>query len=233
MPGPSPTAAVTGAGSGIGRATAVMLSQLGYNLVLLGRTREALTETAALCTTPVEVVGGDVSDPAQARHFIDRAVERFGRLDALINNAGYAPLKPIGRSDPELIEQAFRVNALGPAYTIHYAWPIMQKQAGGRIVNVSTLGTIDPFSGFFAYAAAKAGVNVMAKSIAGEGARFNIKGFAVAPGAVETGMLRANFSPAAIKPEQCLQPADVARIIVDCATGARDADNGQTIIVRA
>jgi NAD(P)-dependent dehydrogenase (short-subunit alcohol dehydrogenase family) len=230
---PTPTAAITGAGSGIGRATALMLSQLGYNLVLLGRTREALTETASLCGTPVEVVGGDVTDPTQVKHFISRAVERFGGLHALINNAGYAPLKPIDQSPPELIERAFRVNALGPAYAIHFAWPVMKAGGGGRIVSVSTLGTLDPFPGFFAYAAAKASVNLMTQSVAKEGARLNIKGFAVAPGAVETSMLRSIFPVTAIKPEQCLQPADVARVIVDCVTGARDGENGRTIVVKA
>lgn len=226
-----PVAVVTGAGSGIGRATAIMLAQAGYALVLAARTREHVSETARLTGAPerVEVVGGDVGDPFQCKHMVARAVERFGRLDVLVNNAGLAPLMPIERTDPGTIERVFRVNAMGPAWAIHHAWPVFVRQARGCIVNVSSMATVDPFSGFFAYAAAKAGVNLMARSCAKEGAPFNIRAFAVAPGAVETGMLRSIVPEASLPRDKCLAPEDVARVIVACIKGERDGENGGTI----
>lgn len=229
----APVAAITGAGSGIGRATAVALAQQGWRLVIMGRTRERLTDTASHCPTDVEVVGGDAGGAAQCAHLVARAVERFGRLDALVNNAGAAPLASIDQSTPDLIDAAFRINALAPAYAIHAAWPVFVRQQSGCIVNVSTLGTLDPFPGFFAYAAAKASVNLMARSCAIEGRRYNIRAFAVAPGAVETDMLRANFSDKALPASRCLQPAQVARVIVECILGKRDDDIGNVIYLRS
>ena len=226
-----PVAVLTGAGSGIGRATAIMLAQAGYALVLVARTREHVSETARLtgAAERVEVVGGDVGDPFQCKHMVVRAVERFGRLDVLVNNAGLAPLLPIDQTDPGTIERVFRVNTMGPAWAIHHAWPVFVRQSRGCIVNISSMATVDPFPGFFAYAAAKAGVNLMAQSCAKEGARFNIRAFAVAPGAVETGMLRAIVPESSLPRDKCLLPEDVARVIVACIKGERDSENGGTI----
>jgi NAD(P)-dependent dehydrogenase (short-subunit alcohol dehydrogenase family) len=228
-----PVAVITGAGSGIGRAAAIMLAQLGYALVLVGRTPARLTETAALTGAgeQIEVVGGDVGDPFQCKHVVARAVERFGRLDALVNNAGLAPLSEIDQTPPDQIERVYRVNALAPAWAIHYAWPVFKRQQSGVVVNVSTIGSFDPFPGFFAYAAAKAAVNVMAASVAKEGTTINVRGFAIAPGAVETDMLRGIFDEKTLPADQCLQPGDVARVIVECITGRRDHQNGKTIPV--
>ncbi len=231
----SPVAIITGAGSGIGRATAVGLGQSGFRLVLAGRTRENLTQTAALAGQSegdAEVVGCDVSDPVQAQALVARAIERFGRVDALINNAGDAPLLPIDKTTPEALQRCFAINALAPGYTIAAAWPHMVRQRSGCIVNVSTLGTIDPFPGFFAYASAKASVNLMARSCASEGKRHAIRAFAVAPGAVETAMLRKNFPERSLPPAACLAPSDVAAVIIACVRGERDAENGQVIVVK-
>ncbi|MBL8758342.1 MAG: SDR family oxidoreductase [Phycisphaerae bacterium] len=237
----TPVAVITGAGSGIGRATAVLLAQRGYALVIMSRTREQLTETAALtgASERVEVVGGDVGDAAQCRHVVRRAVERFGRLDVLVNNAGLAPRKSVEGTSAEEIERCFRVNGMGPAWTIHHAWGVFKDQhaRGLRatpspcIVNVSTLGTIDPFPGFFAYASSKAGVNLMARSCAKEGRAMGVRAFAVAPGAVETPMLRAIFTEKEVPASKCLSPEDIARVIVGCVSGTFDQRNGETIVV--
>jgi NAD(P)-dependent dehydrogenase (short-subunit alcohol dehydrogenase family) len=93
------------------------------------------------------------------------------------------------------------------------------------------MATTDPFPGFFIYAAAKAGVNLMAKSCAKEGREFGIRAFSVAPGAVETPMLRALFSEVQLPPEKCLSPDDVAKVVVECIAGERDTQNGETIFI--
>jgi NAD(P)-dependent dehydrogenase (short-subunit alcohol dehydrogenase family) len=156
-------------------------------------------------------------------------VDRFGRLDNLINNAGLAPMLPIERTTPEVISEVFRVNTLGTAYAIHAAWPVFQRQRSGCIINLSTLGTIDPFPGFFAYAAAKAAVNLMTKVCASEGAPIGVRAFAIAPGAVETEMLRAIIPESVVAPEQTLPPEAVADVIAACIRGDRDAENGGVI----
>lgn len=242
-------ALITGGGSGIGRATAMALARQGFALALVGRRMERLEETRRMLppgTTPL-LISADIADPGIARSMIDRAVARFGRLDALINNAGDAPRVPIERTLPELLDRVYKINALAPANAIARVWPIFKAQSaaaagekrdpdapppvGGRIVSVSTLGTIDPFPGFFAYASAKASVNLMARCCANEGRAHGIFAFAVAPGAVETEMLRVNFPEGVLAREKCLSVDQVAAVIVECVLGERDAQSGDTILL--
>lgn len=239
---PRPVALITGSGSGIGRAAALNLAREGFRLALVGRQAQPLHETAAAVrvhagqgTAEADdgplVLPADVGDAGQIAAAIDAAVDRWSRLDALVNNAGAAPLLPIDQSTPAIIDETFRVNALAPAYAIAHAWPIFVRQRSGCIVNISTMGTDDPFPGFFAYAASKASVNLMARSCAKEGAAHRIRAFAIAPAAVETGMLRGLFSAEVIPPERCMSPKTVGAVIADCILGRRDADNGRTIFL--
>jgi NAD(P)-dependent dehydrogenase (short-subunit alcohol dehydrogenase family) len=234
---PSQVALITGAGSGIGRATAVLLAARGWELVLVGRREEKLKETCSVCgLASARVLGlaADLADPAQAGIAVERALERFGRLDALVNNAGLAPRLPIGEHTPELIEEVYAVNALAPAQAIARAWPAMVRQgsdsgAGGCIVNISTMGTIDPFPGFFAYASAKAAVNLQVLCAAREGAPHGIRAFAIAPGAVETEMFRKIATEQEFPRSRTLTPESVAQVVLDCIEGRRDAENGGVI----
>jgi NAD(P)-dependent dehydrogenase (short-subunit alcohol dehydrogenase family) len=216
-----------------------MLSGKGYAVVLVARTLDALEQTAQACPGPSLCVACDVGEPGSAAEIVAAALERFGRIDALVNNAGAAPLQPIDKTTPEIVDQTFEVNAMGPARLIAACWPVFLRQhaekrvlpGGHRVVNTSTMGTVDPFPGFFAYAAAKAGVNLMARSVAKEGRAIGVKGFAVAPGAVETPMLRANFPATKLPAAKCLSPDQVAQVIVACILGERDDKNGETILV--
>jgi NAD(P)-dependent dehydrogenase (short-subunit alcohol dehydrogenase family) len=159
---------------------------------------------------------------------VTACLKAFGRIDALINNAGVAPLVPLAQHTAQLVDQCFATNAIGPAKLILAAWPHLSS-AKGRVVNVSSIATRDPYPGFFAYASSKAGVELMVKSIANEGKAAGVRGFAVAPGATETAMFRALFDESAVPARDVLRPETVARIIVDCATGRRDEDNGKAI----
>lgn len=239
----APVAIITGAGSGIGRATAIALAQSGHNVVLVGRRIGVLEETLQLLPERASgvCVSADLGDSEQAASIVEAALERFGRVDVIVNNAALAPLKPIDETPVDLIEEVYSVNAIGPACVIAAAWPVFKKQyaqapsagAGACIVNVSTLGTLDPFPGFFAYAASKAAMNLMAKSCAAEGRPFGIRAFAVAPGAVETEMLRAIFSAEVLPSDKCLSAERVAEEIVACVNGERDAHNGRIIYMSA
>lgn len=233
MADPLKVALITGAGSGIGRAAAILLARSGFTLALVGRREEPLRETASLLPpgSNASLLPADIADPAQARRIVESTDAEFGRLDVLINNAGYAPSLPIEAHTADLLGEIYRINALGPANTIAAAWPIFHRQGSGRIINISTLGTIDPFPGFFGYAAAKTAVESMVRSCATEGRKHGIRAFAIAPGAIETAMLRSNFPESKLPRSSALAPEAVAEVILACASGDRDSDSGARIIV--
>lgn len=232
----NPVTIVTGAGSGIGRATALALASRGHLLTLAGRTASKLEDTARRCEelgapSPVVVVG-DLADSGISHEVVDRTVGARGRVDNLVNCAGSAPKKQIEHTDEEVIEDAFLNNAFAPAFLIVRAWPHFKAQSGGCVVNVSSLASSDPFHGFFAYAAAKAAVDSYTRSMHGEGRKHGIRAFCVNPGSIETPMLRQNFPETVVPPAMTLPPEAVAEVIVDCIEGRREADRGKTIVVK-
>ncbi len=226
-------ALVTGAGTGIGLACARMLAASGVHMVLVGRRAAPLEAAASELAAQTQCVThpADVADLDAAARAVDVAIGRFGRLDIVINNAGYAPSMPLDRVTPEQIERVFRVNAMGPAAIIARAWPVMARQGGGCIVNMSSYATIDPFPGLGVYGAAKASLNLLAKACHNEGRTLGIRAFAVAPGAVETQMLRALVPREMLPTSRTLSPEQVAQVVLACIRGDRDAESGQTILL--
>ena len=228
-----PVVIITGAGSGVGRDLAVLMSEAGYACVLAARTKEALEATAQLCAEEVSgsetlVVPTDVADPSQVQALIDAAQQQFGRIDALANIAGYAPLQPIQRIEDETLKRCTAVNFDAVVYTTRAAWPAFKAQKSGVVCNVSSMGAFDPFTGFNIYGAMKAAVNIFTKATADEGKRLNINAYCIAPGAIETPMLRENFSEKAIPGDSTLDPMDVAAAISKCLTGQTDMQSGET-----
>jgi NADP-dependent 3-hydroxy acid dehydrogenase YdfG len=110
-------ALITGAGTGIGRAAARALAHEGYRISLVGRRQEKLEKTAAMLpeNTARLCLQADIGTMQHARDIVDRTVSHFGRLDVLVNNAGCAPKLPIEDHTPEIIDETYRINALGPA----------------------------------------------------------------------------------------------------------------------
>ena len=229
-----PVAIVTGAGSGVGRASAVLLAKAGFDVVLAARTKSALDETASLVagaspSARTLVLPTDLSDAAATRALVPAALAAFGRLDALVNVAGYAPLATIDKLTPEMIQQCLDTNI---GYTINLvsaAWPTFMSQKCGVVVSVSSMASIDPFPGFAAYAPAKVAVNMFTQCVAREGAAIGIRAVAIAPGAIETPMLRALFGTDMIPTDKTLSPESVAALIVDCIEGRRAFTSGETI----
>jgi len=233
-PNETPVTLVTGAGSGIGRATARLLARRGHRLVLVGRTAAKLEETAAgFDPDATELLEADLADSAQAHACVDRAIERFGQLDTIVNAAGIAPLAPIADSHEEFLERTFWTNAFGPAFLMVRAFPHFKERRRGCVVNVSTIGTSDPFPGFFGYAASKAALDSFTRSLAREGRSCGIRAFVVNPGAVETPLLRSNFPERVIPPAKALPPEAVAELIVDCIEGRRPEKLGECIPIVA
>lgn len=252
-PSSQPVALVTGAGSGIGLAAATMLAGEGYRVALAGRDERKLTRAveqilagASTTTGPesVLVAPADVSTPEGCVAMVEATVGAWGRLDALINNAGWSPLASIAEVDAQTARRVFEVNALAPVWATQAAWAYLCRRepqppigraptgpSGGCVVNVSSMASADPFPGLGVYGAAKAAVNTLTRAIALEGRVAGLRAFAVAPGAVETGLLRSLFPASTLPPERCLQPDDVARVILGCVLGAYDSQNGETIFL--
>ena len=175
-----PVSIVTGAGSGIGAATARLLAARGHACVLVGRSADKLEEVRASLSEPTRhlVMPADVADSGLCFDIVDRTLEAFGRIDSLVLSAGTAPKLPIERTTEETLEECFFVNTFGSAYFVMRAWPHFKSRRAGRVVFVSTLGTLDPFPGFFAYAASKAAVDSFARSIRAEGRSLGVHAFA-------------------------------------------------------
>ncbi len=230
---PGPVALVTGAGSGVGRATALALSHRGYTVALSGRRSPPLEQTAAACDGPTLVISGDLTDPAISHNIASILRARFGRLDLLVNNAGSAPLLPLGDASPDAIRAVFDVNTIAPITLLNALWPLLRdadKRGGtpARVINISSQATRDPFPGLGIYGCAKGGLDVLALAIRNEGDP-SVLGFSIALGAVETDMLRAIVTPEQLPPDQTLTPAEVADVIVEIALGTSDARNGDSI----
>jgi NAD(P)-dependent dehydrogenase (short-subunit alcohol dehydrogenase family) len=221
---------ITGAGRGIGRAVAVEMARRGWSLALVARTEQELQETAELCGGGL-VLPGDVADPAVARDSVKRTIERFGRLDALVNNAGFASMQPIEQTSDLVWRTTIDTNLTATMLFCREAWVHLERTRGA-IVNVSSEATRDPLPGFTAYAAAKAGVNGLSLALAREGAVDGIRVHTVSPGSSETAMFRSLVSEQQWPRDKTLDPADVACVIVDCIDGPLRHTSGEIIYLK-
>lgn len=224
---------VTGGGRGIGRAICERFAADGAQVVAASRSRAALEATREA----IERAGGrchvqptDVGSTDDIDALINETVTRFRRIDVLVNNAGLAPLSNIEDLEPPLFEAILSVNISAVYYGCHAVWPVMCKQGGGVIVNISSMSSLDPFPGFAAYGASKAWVNAWTKALAEEGRTVGIKVFAVAPGAVETRMLRDAFPQ--FPANQTLLPGEVADFVHALVQPQCRHATGQTLLVK-
>ncbi|SRR5690606_21435447 len=192
-------ALVTGAGSGIGRATALRLAAEGAKLALVDRNEEGLAETVALLPAGTEAWqrAMDVSDEAVVAACVADVVAHFGRLDVLCNNAGITggptSYAIATEQDGEIWQQVMAVNLYGPMYFTKYAARQMQKQNGGAIVNTASVAGIRSGAGGNAYSASKAGLINFTMTSACDLGQWNIRVNAVCPGLIETGMTKPVF----------------------------------------
>ncbi len=226
-------AIVTGAGRGIGRATAIRLAARGYFVVAAARTRAEIEQTVSLAGGSRHARGHvvDVTDSRGVSDMVGMTVDAQGQLDVVVNNAGVAPVLSVEQTTDEAWRQVIETNLSSAMYLTRAAWPYL-KVRGGVIVNVSSRASQDPFPGFAAYGAAKAAINLYTLAVAREGAAHQIRCHAVAPGAVETGMFRQLMNPDEYPPDKTLSPDDVAAVIVSCVCGDLVHTSGQTITLQ-
>jgi NAD(P)-dependent dehydrogenase (short-subunit alcohol dehydrogenase family) len=225
----TPVAIVTGAGTGIGRATCLMLAEQGYALTLVGRREHKLEAVSDEIDQQTQVIAADLLEPSAASAIVSTAADRWGRIDCLVNNAGAVELAPIDQTADDLLQRTFEVNTFSPARLIAAAWPIFVGQERGCVINVSSMATADPFPGLSVYAAAKSALESLTRSIVNEGRELGITAYTIAPGAVETPMLRSLWNEDDLPPSQAAAPDEIAQAIVDCVMGRRKEDVGATI----
>jgi|TARA_Y100001001_G_scaffold60606_1_gene57481 3-oxoacyl-[acyl-carrier protein] reductase len=240
-------AIVTGSATGVGAATAVMLAQKGCNVVInYTRSKEEAMATAQLVEQHnVEslVFQADVSNDDDCQSMVEAAINKWGKIDYLVNNAGKTKFNPFenleGLSSKDFLD-IYSVNVVGPYQMIKAVVPYMKKQGGGAIVNDSSLAGINGVGSSIAYVTSKAALNVMTKSLAhvlGPEIRINT----VAPGPIKTRWLKEGMSDEAYSAlieqaekelplRQVATPEDVAETLVWFLEGAK-LITGEVLIV--
>ncbi|MDQ4135378.1 MAG: SDR family oxidoreductase [Pseudomonadota bacterium] len=190
-------ALVTGGGRGIGLATARRFLTEGWRVAILDIEGDLLGRAMAELAAPDDTlsVRCDVADPVQVQASIDAVAQRFGRLDALVNNAGIAVFKPLLETSFEEWSRVLAVNLTGPFLCTQAAAPFMAEHGGGSVVNVTSISGLRASTLRVAYGTSKAGLAHLTKQQAVELASLGIRVNAVAPGPVDTAMAKAVHSP--------------------------------------
>ena len=239
----NPVVLITGALTGIGRATAFAFAKEGARVVVSGRRNEAgfalVTELRAL-GVEAEFVRADVRYETDVQNLVDKTVARFGRLDVAVNNAGTEGKPgPITEQTAESYTGTFDTNVLGVLLSMKHELRVMQAQGFGSIVNISsTMGSRGAPNASL-YTASKHAVEGLTKSAALEAAAFGVRVNAVAPGPVETAMLdrftgnvdRKAAMVAGIPLKRAGRPEEIAAAILFAASGQASFITGQIINV--
>jgi NAD(P)-dependent dehydrogenase (short-subunit alcohol dehydrogenase family) len=183
----SPTWFITGASSGFGMAFSLYALGRGYNVVATARNPAKLAELEALSSSQLLTHKLDVTASGDAAQAVAAAVTRFGRIDVLINNAGYGIVGALEETPDGELRAQMETNFFGAAGVTRAVLPTMRAQRAGAIVNISSLGGQLSVGGFSAYSASKFALEGMSEALAAEVAPFGIKVLIVEPGAFRTG----------------------------------------------
>lgn len=239
----TPVVLITGALTGIGRATAEAYAQEGAQIVVSGRHEpegQSLARELRTLGGEAEFVRADVRREEEVRSLVDRTVERFGRLDIAVNNAGQEGDRiPITEQSPESYAAVFDTNVLGVLLSLKHELRVMLAQGRGSIVNVSSVAGRTGLPGASVYIASKHAVEGLTKTAALEAAEAGVRVNAVAPGPIETAMLTrfTGGDPtgaelvAHVPARRVGTPEEVARTIVFLASDQASYITGDSIAV--
>ena len=225
-------AIVTGAGSGIGHGVALALAEAGVNVVICGRRKEALEKTARLveeASGRVTVCQADISQTPDVQRVVKAALERFSRLDILINNAGISGGDSIHKMTDEDWDQVMAVNLHGAFLMAREVLGIFRKQESGHIINISSESGLEYYPGDGSYGLSKHALNDMGEYIQRENQDLNIRVNAICPGMVVTEMTE---NSSGLDHEKCLYPEDIADLVLWLLTRRPNVKIGTPILIQ-
>lgn len=237
------TSIITGAGRGIGRSIALGYAEAGSNLVLCARSEDelaAVAEEAGKHGVDALAVPCDVSDPQQIQATVDAAVDRFGAVDVLVNNAGLTVKSPAEDYSLDDWNRILQVNLTGVFLFAQCAGRQMIRQGSGRIINISSIAARTAITGSVAYCASKAGVDMVTKVLAVEWARHGVQVNAIGPAYIETPLVKAITDVRADFADNIRRRTPMARLgkpdeivgaAIFLASGAASYMTGETVMV--
>lgn len=237
------TAFVTGAGSGIGREIAKLLSSRGMALIVADIKREGAAETVS----QIKENGGiavavycDVTSLESVKNAVKESIEWFGKIDVLVNNAGWDKVEPFLKSEPETWKKIIDINLMGQIHTCKEILPLMIENGYGKVVNIASDAARVGSSGEAVYSAAKGGVVALTKTLAREMARHKININCVAPGPSDTPLFQeigsyneglASALEKAIPFRRLALPHDIAGAVAYFVSEDAEYITGQTLSV--
>jgi len=245
------TVIITGAAMGLGLAASKVLAQKGANLSIIDYNEEALAKAkeeinALAPDAKILTVVADVSNEDAVKNYVDKTVAEFGRIDGFYNNAGIEGKQaPLVDYDINVFKKVIDINLMGVYYGLKHVIPVMQKNGGGKIVNVASVGGIRGVVNQMPYVASKHAVSGMTKNAAIEYAKDGVYTNAIAPGAILTPMVAEAFKqvnpadPKAAEAEYAQRnptrklglPENVGNLVAFLLSDECQYVNGQTIAI--
>src|SRR5581483_1783649 len=230
-------ALVTGASKGIGRAIAATFAASGASVMLSSRKQDALDEAASTMQGTTATFAANAGDPEQAKACVDAAIERFGRIDVLVNNAATNPyMGPSIDIDLGRYDKTMQVNLRGPLVWTQLAWNAWLRDNGGAVINIASVGGIGIEPSIGIYNTTKAALIYLTRTLATELAP-RVRVNAIAPGLVKTDMARALWEPneeamaKRIPLRRLGEPDDIGRAALFLATDLSSWITGHTLVV--
>ncbi|MDB5040675.1 MAG: short chain dehydrogenase [Candidatus Eremiobacteraeota bacterium] len=219
-------AIVTGASKGFGRAVAVELARRGISLIIDARGEAALEEAARELAelVPVVAIAGDVADGAHLHRLIEAAERSFGRIDLVVNNAstiGRSPLPSLEQLSPATLERVYATNVFAPLHLIQHALPVMRRNGGGTIVNVSSDAAVGAYAGWGGYGSSKAALDQLSRILAVELDGSGVSVIAADPGDMATELHALAVPDADLR--GLADPRDVAPALLRAIAAPREA----------
>ncbi|EQB63134.1 MAG: Short-chain dehydrogenase/reductase SDR [candidate division Zixibacteria bacterium RBG-1] len=214
---------ITGASRGIGKATALLFGEKGARVVIAARSQDDSEKTASEMIkknpkSEVLAVVSDVTQEKSIKNLVQQAIQKFGGIDILVNNAGIGINKPVAEFTTLDWDLTLDTNLKGPFLISREVLPIMIKQRGGQIINISSGAGKNPIKNYAAYCASKFGLIGFSESLALEVRNYNIKVSVLLPGTTATHFGDKKREYVGLRPKNSLLPKEVAEAILTLAT---------------